>query len=367
MDNKISGGIGIIEDLTEDYKNKEKIQELLRIDNLTKLNNRATFDSYILSHQPALNYPISIITFDINTFQVINTSFGYEMGNNVLIKIGETLLDYAKNNANIDAFRIGGDEFALILTNTEINEADDIGKEIKNIISKLDDFNFVINISYGVDETDNFDKSLSETYNQSLVDLNSNKIYDGSSISIKTIDLIMTTLFEKNKRERMHSERVSYISKKIAEKFNLGTAFTNRVELAGRLHDIGKINISEEILDKPGKLTDREWKSIKKHPESGFKILSSVPEYLDIANIVLTHHERYDGKGYPRGISGHNIPLEARIICVADAYDAMIEERPYRLSLTEDQAIKELIDNKGTQFDPEVVDKFITITSNNEL
>jgi diguanylate cyclase (GGDEF)-like protein/PAS domain S-box-containing protein len=367
MDNKISGGIGIIEDLTEDYKNKEKIQELLRIDNLTKLNNRATFDSYILSHQPALNYPISIITFDINTFQVINTSFGYEMGNNVLIKIGETLLDYAKNNANIDAFRIGGDEFALILTNTEINEADDIGKEIKNIISKLDDFNFVINISYGVDETDNLDKSLSETYNQSLVDLNSNKIYDGSSISIKTIDLIMTTLFEKNKRERMHSERVSYISKKIAEKFNLGTAFTNRVELAGRLHDIGKINISEEILDKPGKLTDREWKSIKKHPESGFKILSSVPEYLDIANIVLTHHERYDGKGYPRGISGHNIPLEARIICVADAYDAMIEERPYRLSLTEDQAIKELIDNKGTQFDPEVVDKFITITSNNEL
>ncbi len=359
----VIGGIGIIEDLTKEYEDKEKISELTLYDSLTKLYNRQSFDTYILSNPLSAELPISIITLDINSFHIINTSFGYEVGNQVLVKIAKTMKNTLKNHSNPYLYRIGGDEFACVINKTSIEEAEMIGKLIKDNVSEIEAFNFNINMSYGVYTTDSLDQSLSETYNQALINMNSNKIYDGSSISTKTIELIMGTLFDKSKREKMHSERVSLIAKNIAQQFNLGTAFVNRVELAGRLHDIGKINISEEILDKPGKLNDYEWKKIIKHPESGFRILSTVPEYLDIANIVLTHHERFDGKGYPKGLSGHNIPLESRIISLADAYDAMTEQRTYRMVLSEEEAIQEIKYHKGTQFDPEVVDKFLIYVS----
>ena len=359
----VIGGIGIIEDLTKEYEDKQKISELTLYDSLTKLYNRQSFDTYILSNPLSAELPISIITLDINSFHIINTSFGYEVGNQVLVKIAKTMKNTLKNHSNPYLYRIGGDEFACVINKTSIEEAEMIGKLIKDNVSEIEAFNFNINMSYGVYTTDSLDQSLSETYNQALINMNSNKIYDGSSISTKTIELIMGTLFDKSKREKMHSERVSLIAKNIAQQFNLGTAFVNRVELAGRLHDIGKINISEEILDKPGKLNDYEWKKIIKHPESGFRILSTVPEYLDIANIVLTHHERFDGKGYPKGLSGHNIPLESRIISLADAYDAMTEQRTYRMVLSEEEAIQEIKYHKGTQFDPEVVDKFLIYVS----
>jgi len=354
----IVGGIGIIEDLTKEHENIKKINHLMTFDRLTKLKNRTTFDEFILNQENIENMPISIIIFDINSLHIFNTSFGYDVGNQVLLEVSEIMKSTMLSHANSNVYRIGGDEFAIILTKTDVDEAKLFAESIKQKVKQIQSFDFDVSISYGVDETKSKHKSLSETYNQALAHMSSNKIYDGSSISTKTIDLIMATLFEKSKRERIHSERVSQIAKAIAKEYNLGTAFTNRVELAGRLHDIGKINIPEDILDKPEKLNASEWIKIKKHPESGFRILSTVPEYLDIANIVLTHHERFDGKGYPKGISGHDIPLESRIIGLADAYDAMTEERPYRMPLTEEEALKEIMEHRGTQFDPDVVDKF---------
>ena len=222
-------------------------------------------------------------------------------------------------------------------------------------------------MSSGVSTVLDKDNSIIDTFNNALKDMANNKIYAGSSISLKTIDLIMSTLFAKSVRERMHSERVSLISKKIAEKYKLGTAFTNRVALAGKLHDIGKITVSEDILDKPGKLSEAEYSKIKKHSETGFKILSSVSEYLDIANVVLSHHERWDGLGYPRGLRNHEAPLESRIINVADAFDAMTVDRPYRKAFTTDRAVQELKDYAGKQFDPDVVNKFIELYEQNEF
>lgn len=364
---KVIGGIGIVEDLTLEYKNEERIKELTQLDTLTKICNRATFDAYIFNETRLKHHPVSIAIIDINTFQIINTSFGYEVGNQVLIQVARTITDIITPYENTTVYRTGGDEFALVITSTERNKAEALSEKIKQAINSLDLFDFSLNVSFGIDTVESKDKSLVEAYNQALVNLNTSKIYDGSSISIKTIDVIMATLFEKSVREKNHSERVSQIARSIAEVYNLGTAFTNRVELAGRLHDIGKINISEDILDKPGRLTDDERLKINKHPESGFKILSSVSEYLDIANIVLSHHERYDGRGYPNGLMGNKIPLESRIIGVADAFDAMTEQRTYRKPLTMGEAIKEISDNKGTQFDPGVVDKFMIYIKNDEL
>jgi diguanylate cyclase (GGDEF)-like protein/putative nucleotidyltransferase with HDIG domain len=363
----VIGGIGILEDLTREKQMHKNLEELKNRDILTNLLNRNAFDEFFFSTNQDIYYPISIATCDSNTFQVINTSFGYDVGNDVLKNISNILIEYTKDKPDLKPYRIGGDEFALIMLNTSYKEAKEMISELQSQINHIMKFDFDINISCGISTSITNKTSLFDTFNEALADMMSNKIYDGSSISIKTIDVIMNTLFEKSKRERMHSERVSVIAKKIAEKFSLGTAFTNRVALAGKLHDIGKITVAEEILDKPGKLNSQEWQRIQKHPETGFKILSTVPEYLDIANVVYAHHERFDGKGYPRGLKANQTPLESRIIGVADAFDAMTVTRPYRTALTIDEAIKEIKDFSGTQFDPLVVEKFLMLYDENQL
>ncbi|MBN2877590.1 MAG: diguanylate cyclase [Bacilli bacterium] len=351
------GGIGIVEDLSEAYENKQTINDLTNYDLLTKLWNRQSFDADLLKRKSSKSMPISLIIGDINTFQIINESFGYETGNIVLRKIASILEKY--EDKSIKSYRIGGDEFALILKNTDTDKAYQIVQDLKHKIDSINDFDFNITMSFGIGTSHSVSEDLSIVYNHTISDMQSNKIYDGSSISKKTIDIIMTTLFDKSKRELKHSERVGEISAKIAEALKIGTAFYNKTYLAGKLHDIGKINIDEKILDKPGKLDYEEWVKIKKHPESGFKILTSVPEYLEIASIVLSHHERFDGIGYPNQLKGHDIPLSSRIIGLADAYDAMTETRTYRSAMTKEEAIEEIKRCSGTQFDPDIVDVFL--------
>jgi len=140
---------------------------------------------------------------------------------------------------------------------------------------------------------------------------------------------------------------------------NLPDGEIQELKTVGLLHDIGKVAIDENILNKPGKLTNEEWEELKRHPEIGYRILSSANDMAEIAEYVLAHHERWDGTGYPKGLRGKQIPLKSRIIAIADAFDAMISERPYKNALSKDAAVKELINNAGIQFDPELVKIFI--------
>ena len=135
----------------------------------------------------------------------------------------------------------------------------------------------------------------------------------------------------------------------------------NMLKAISVLHDIGKIAIDDQILNKPGKLNNEEWENIKRHPEIGYRILSSSPEYIQIAEDILYHHERYDGKGYPRGLKGEEIPIRARIITIADSFDAMISDRPYRKALSKQEALNEIKKCAGTQFDPKIAELFIEL------
>lgn len=133
----------------------------------------------------------------------------------------------------------------------------------------------------------------------------------------------------------------------------------NKIRTAGLIHDIGKIGIEGKILNKTARLDRDEWQEVKKHPEIGWRILKSTTEFSELAQTILEHHERWDGKGYPRGIKGDEISKEARIINLADSYDAMTNNRSYRNSMTKNDAIAEITRCAGTQFDPEIVDVFI--------
>ncbi len=170
-----------------------------------------------------------------------------------------------------------------------------------------------------------------------------------------------------DKYTKGHSENVALLSRKIAIKMNLPEYEIKKIYWTGLIHDIGKIVIDNKILNKPGKLTDEEFEIIKKHPEFGYQTLQHSEKLKDMATNIRAHHERFDGKGYPLGLKGYKIPLIARIICVADTWDAMTSNRSYRKPLPREVALTEIIKNSGTQFDPEIVDAFLELIETHEI
>ena len=174
--------------------------------------------------------------------------------------------------------------------------------------------------------------------------------------TIKTLVVMSDT---KDLYTRAHSERIGANSLLIADELNINKIEKETLRLAAILHDIGKIWIPEEILNKASTLTAEELENIRKHPETGAKIIGNIKNLEEVVYGVRHHHERFDGKGYPDGLSGKQIPLMARILCVADSFDAMISPRPYRDSHGREKAINELKNGSGTQFDPEIVEAFL--------
>ena len=213
-----------------------------------------------------------------------------------------------------------------------------------------------LSISFGWALKESIEEDIHKTFKDAENHMYKRKLFESPSIRGKTINAIINTLYEKNQREEKHSRRVSELAFEFAQVLGMMEQEVQEIKTMGLLHDIGKIAINEGILNKEGRLTSEEYNQTKLHPEIGYRILSSVNDMLDMADYVLCHHERWDGKGYPRGVSGNDILLQSRIIAIVDAYDAMISSRTYRSSKTVDEAVAELRKFAGTQFDPELVE-----------
>jgi len=358
-DGNITGLWGAAQDITERKKTERELLYLSNHDHLTGLHNRRFFEEALMRLDTRANLPLSIIMCDVNGLKLVNDSFGHDAGDLFLKKAAE-IITRACRSEDIIA-RMGGDEFVIVLPRTTEEETEQIANLMKEFALKEKVANIELSISFGYETKTKDTQSIVEVIANAENHMYRHKLYERASIRSKTIDLIMNTLFEKSNREAMHSSRVSNICQAIASKMNFSKDAINQMRIAGLIHDIGKIGVDETILNKPGRLTLDERRDIERHPEIGWKILSSTTEFSELAQFVLNHHENWDGSGYPNGLKEEAIQLEARIISVADSYDAMTSERSYRTGMSREAAIEELKKCSGTQFDPEIVDVFVNL------
>ena len=349
--------VGTIQDISEYKKAEEEILYLGYHDQLTGLYNRRFYEEELKRLDTERNIPLTIAMCDVNGLKLINDSFGHAMGDELLKKAAEVITKGCRADDIIA--RLGGDEFVIILPKTDDLKTEQIIKRINGLLLKEKAGSLDISITFGFKTKNNKEEDIQEVFKNTEDHMYRHKLYESASTKSKTIDLIMNTLFEKNNREMLHSKRVSEICENIAAKMNFNKENISHIRIAGLMHDIGKIGIDENILNKPQKLSTDERKEIERHSEIGYRILSSVNEFSEIAEHVLEHQEKWNGKGYPKGLKGEEISLQARIIAVADAFDAMTRDRAYGKVLSEEEAIKEIKRCSGTQFDPEIAGVFV--------
>ncbi len=349
--------ISLCRRITDTVNHIQDIEYLSDFDELTGLHNSRYFIDMIKRHVENSSTPISIIVCDINGFKALNDKYGYENCDKLLVDFTSVLNTISVDNKTVA--RVAGDEFSIILPNTTREDAENIIEEINSmcLLGKISEIPF--SIAYGVDTATTEEDSLLFLIKSAEELMYKQKIYTSSGKKDNSIGLINSILLAKNKRERLHSDRVSELCLEMAKALGWSTLEQNKISTAGLLHDIGKIGIHEQILNKPGQLTEEEYKEICTHPEVGYRILESFENMKELAEYAYSHHEKWDGSGYPRKLKGNDIPIESRILAIADTYDAMTSSRSYRDGLPKEVAIVELIKCKNTQFDPELVDIFI--------
>ncbi len=347
----------IVSDITDKKRKEAEIEYLSYHDQLTGLNNRRYYELLIRDIDDRQYYPLTLVMADVNGLKLTNDAFGHVAGDALLSAFANLLKRECRASDHI--FRIGGDEFIILLPYTNGDRAAKFIDRITKAISKIVVENVILSVSIGYAVKHDDKCKIDEIFKQAEDNMYRHKLSESSSMRSKTISLIMNSLYENNNREMLHSQRVSALCESIAKSMGYDKDDVNQMRIAGLMHDIGKIGISDTILNFPGKLNSDEWSEIHRHSEIGYRILSSVNEFSEIAEYVLQHHERWDGKGYPKKLRGDEISVQARIIAVADAFDAMTTDRAYRTAMSEEDAVVEIERQSGKQFDPQIVEVFL--------
>jgi diguanylate cyclase (GGDEF)-like protein/putative nucleotidyltransferase with HDIG domain len=360
------------------------LKDAAQTDPLTGLLNRRGFEQLMeveLARAARSGQPLSLLVGDLDHFKTINDRFGHHEGDVALADFSGLV---TSTKRQIDgAARIGGEEFALVLPSTDEHGAYLMAERLRRMLRDTAPRTRAgLTISFGIathpehgttadDLLRNADQAL---YLAKRLGRDRSVIFsaeaaasfrassDGEQDNVEQLAAVLVlaeTLDLRDTGTSLHSQTVGRYTEAIACELGFGPDRVERVRLAGILHDIGKLGVPDPILRKPGKLDDDEWTEMRKHPELGARILAGA-NLDDISRWVLYHHERPDGAGYPAGLALGEIPIESRILAVADAFEAMTADRVYREGMPLDDAFAELRRNTGTQFDEQIVDAFLT-------
>ncbi|MGE5381645.1 MAG: PAS domain S-box protein [Methylocystaceae bacterium] len=356
---------GVARDITETRRLEEKMMYMATHDALTGLMNRQSFEEH-LNQIVEDTISWSLIVIDLDGLKLINDTMGHQVGDFLLKATGEIIKEACANN-RIYA-RIGGDEFAMLLADNNITVVSDIINSVKQLVNKFNHLNntylslsigYAISGSEGVTNANLFKEADNNMYRY--------KLLNSQSIRSSIIRGLSYTLRARDFQTEGHGERIQNLILQLARAVPLADNRLNDLVLLAQFHDIGKVGIPDHILFKTGALDEREFETMKRHSEIGYRIAQSVPDLATVSDWILKHHEWWNGEGYPLGLKGEQIPIECRILSIVDAYDAMINNRPYRKAMSSQQAIAELEKWAGKQFDPDLVPLFISIIKQNEL
>lgn len=356
---------GIIVDISELKRRETQIKYLNQHDFLTGLFNRKFFEETLQRLEKEKILPVSIMMCDINGLKMINNIFGSLEGDRVIIDVAHLIQNCCGEQDVL--CRTGGDEFTIIMPYADQERTQEIYQQIEHMMESYyragERVNYEISISIGYGVKERNEQALKETVKTAEEYLMHRKLLNQQSSHNSVLSSVMATLYARSNETEEHGRRLAQLTKMIGEQIGLGQGALDDLELLSMLHDIGKVGIDDRILKKPGQLTSDEWVQMKKHSEIGYRIAMATPELQHIAGLILRHHERWDGSGYPGGLKGLDIPLASRILSIADAFDAMTENRIYREALSKEAAIVELQACAGTQFDPELTEVFVNLMS----
>ena len=360
----------------------DKAEQRGRVDELTGLFNRRHFEERLkgeIGRHARYATEFSLLMLDLDSFKAYNDMYGHPSGDQLLKRIGTIVKGSVRDSDQ--AFRYGGDEVVVVLPQTSVDDARVVAERIReSIAAEMEASQLAVTCSIGLASYPSdgvMSGELLDTADTALYyakNTGGNRIYLSSRIltdpapavatdtrksGLSAVYALSAAVDARDHYTYGHSRRVNTYAVALAEAIGLSPDEVSRVSTAALLHDIGKIGVPDGILNKKGKLDDEEWKAIKSHPRLGANIVGNVPSLASCMSGILYHHERWDGAGYPEGLSGEVIPLTSRILAVADAFAAMTSVRPYREALEEGQVLEQIRQEAGKQFDPHLVEVFV--------
>lgn len=334
-------------------------------DLLTGFFSEAKFHQKFSGAQQEEVYPCGVAVCDLNHLKRINQEQGKEMGDQAIIYLANTIRETTPEGT-IYA-RLSDANLVFVCAGTDIFRMREIIASIKERLTLARGFQEPLTIQGAISIATLADPDIPKHAKDAIRSMKAKKLMDGTSAHSSLLDSLAQTLQESDSCTKEHVKRTQIMGEKLGIRLGLNDVDLSNLALLCLLHDIGKLGIPLEILNKPGKLTDDEWGMMRSHAEKGYRIAKASKELSDIADLILHHHECWNGKGYPDGLSQETIPLLSRIIAVVDTYDAMTNDRPYRRALTQTQACRELMRCAGTQFDPYLVAEFIDMLKSMDI